>query len=280
MSARKRASSVLAEARRAFDEIEAKSLAARTAEGARAFEPKLFALVALAGLCITFVHTYAPRRKASVHERWLGALSERAADVAASIFGHDHWGMLARQTHWSLIAVVGYLLVPLLFLRFVPPRESLRDYGLKLSGALTHWRLYVVVLAGLTPFLAWAASQPRFYHYYPLYRHAGRSLTDFFAWEAIYLLQFFAVEMFYRGFLLFSFERRFGAYAVLVPVIPYCMLHFSKPLPEVAGAIFAAIILGSLALYTRSIWLGVAAHMTVAIVMDMLALLQRASLMR
>ena len=27
----------------------------------------------------------APRRKASVHERWLGALSERAADVAASI---------------------------------------------------------------------------------------------------------------------------------------------------------------------------------------------------
>lgn len=275
MSALANAKSALSQVRRAFEDIEAKSLAWRTSEGARLIEPKLVGLVVVAGLCVTFVHSYAPRTKAKLHEKWLGVLSEDAAQLAATVFGHEHWGMLARQTHWSLIALVGYVLVPLLYLRFVPPRERLRDYGLKLGGALAHWRLYVVVLLGLTPFLAWAVNQPRFYVYYPLYRHAGRSLTDFFAWEVLYLAQFFAVEVFYRGFLLFAFERRFGAYAILFPVLPYCMLHFSKPLPEVAGAIFAALILGSLALYTRSIWLGVAAHMTVALIMDVLALLQR-----
>lgn len=268
-------SSAWIEARRAFFELEAKSLAARSEVGARHFEPKLVALVVLAGLCVTFVHTYSPRAKSSLHERWLSVLSDDAAALAASVFAHEHWGMLARQSHWTFIAVVGYVLAPVLFIRFIRPRERLRDYGLKLRGAFSHWRLYVVVLTCMSPFVAWAISQPRFYTYYPAYPHAGRSLTDFFVWEALYLAQFFAVELFYRGFLLFPFERRFGAYAVLVPVLPYCMLHFSKPLPEVAGAIFAALVLGSLALYTRSIWLGVAAHMTVAIVMDVFALLQR-----
>ena len=55
-------------------------------------------------------------------------------------------------------------------------------------------------------------------------------------------------------------------------VVPYCMVHFGKPVPEVVGAIFAGIILGTLALRTRSIWCGVLIHISVAWTMDLLAL--------
>ena len=55
-------------------------------------------------------------------------------------------------------------------------------------------------------------------------------------------------------------------------VIPYCMIHFHKPLPEVFGAIVAGIVLGWLALETRSLWGGVLLHVAVALSMDVAAL--------
>ncbi len=51
------------------------------------------------------------------------------------------------------------------------------------------------------------------------------------------------------------------------------MIHFyGKPFPETIGAIFAGIILGTLAMRTRSIWGGVLIHVGVAMTMDALAL--------
>jgi hypothetical protein len=63
-----------------------------------------------------------------------------------------------------------------------------------------------------------------------------------------------------------------GAYAIFVMIVPYCMIHFHKPVAEVAGAIFAGIILGTLAMATRSIWFGVLIHVSVAVTMDLLAI--------
>jgi membrane protease YdiL (CAAX protease family) len=55
-------------------------------------------------------------------------------------------------------------------------------------------------------------------------------------------------------------------------IVPYCMIHYGKPLPETLGAIVAGLVLGTLALRTRSIWGGVLIHIGVALTMDMLAL--------
>ena len=46
-------------------------------------------------------------------------------------------------------------------------------------------------------------------------------------------------------------------------------------MPETIGAVFAGIILGALSLKSRSIWLGVAIHYSVAITMDLAALWQK-----
>ena len=92
----------------------------------------------------------------------------------------------------------------------------------------------------------------------------------------MYAAQFLALEVFFRGFLLAGLRRAMGANAVFVAMVPYVMLHFGKPLPETLGAVVTGIVLGTLALRTRSIWGGVVIHIAVAVTMDLLALGMRA----
>ena len=55
-------------------------------------------------------------------------------------------------------------------------------------------------------------------------------------------------------------------------MVPYCMIHFGKPMPETLAAIAAGIILGFMSLKTRSVWMGAALHVSVALSMDLCAL--------
>jgi membrane protease YdiL (CAAX protease family) len=54
--------------------------------------------------------------------------------------------------------------------------------------------------------------------------------------------------------------------------VPYCMIHFGKPMAETLAAIVAGIILGLMSLKTRSIWFGACLHVAVAMSMDFLSL--------
>jgi hypothetical protein len=65
-----------------------------------------------------------------------------------------------------------------------------------------------------------------------------------------------------------------GFYSVIIMTVPYCMIHFGKPMGETFAAIFAGIALGTMSLKSRSIALGVFLHYSVAITMDMAALWQ------
>jgi len=55
-------------------------------------------------------------------------------------------------------------------------------------------------------------------------------------------------------------------------VIPYALIHVHKPLPEALAAVVAGLVLGWLAVKTRSIWPGVLVHGSVALMMDVFAL--------
>jgi membrane protease YdiL (CAAX protease family) len=55
-------------------------------------------------------------------------------------------------------------------------------------------------------------------------------------------------------------------------MVPYCMIHFTKPLPECCASIVAGLALGFMSLKTRSIWLGAALHISVALSMDFTSL--------
>ena len=64
-----------------------------------------------------------------------------------------------------------------------------------------------------------------------------------------------------------------GSHAIYAMVVPYCMIHFGKPFMETLAAIFAGLVLGTLSMKTRSIWSGFLIHVSVAISMDLAALM-------
>lgn len=112
---------------------------------------------------------------------------------------------------------------------------------------------------------------------YPFYSPKDTSdlFPYFFVWEIFYVLQFFALEFFFRGFMVHGLKQKMGIYSVAAMVVPYCMIHFTKPLPECIGSVFAGLILGVLSFRTGSVWLGALIHIAVALSMDWLSLWQR-----
>lgn len=183
---------------------------------------------------------------------------------------HDR---LLELTCWALGQAVCYFVLPALVIKLAL-RESLADYGLKLHGATQFWWAYAGMYLAMLPLIFWMATTREFQAMYPFYDPPrGEPLWPrFWTWQLLYWLQFLSLEFFFRGYLLHGTRRAIGPYAILVSTIPYCMIHYGKPLPETLGAIVAGVILGTMSYATRSIWFGAALHIAVAVTMDLAAL--------
>jgi len=185
------------------------------------------------------------------------------------------WGPLAPFAWWTLGLAVVWIVVPLLWGRRLGFRP--RDLGWQWHGLRSRLWLYGLLFLPVGLAVGWAATRSSFLATYPQLRPEQLvhwSWTVLAIYWLFYLLQFVCVEAFFRGFLLFTLERHIGATAIGVMVVPYCMIHFHKPLPEVLGAIVAGLVLGWLALATRSLLGGVLLHVSVALAMDIAALAQ------
>jgi membrane protease YdiL (CAAX protease family) len=176
---------------------------------------------------------------------------------------------------WILARVIGYVLVPFPVWKLLYPKDGLLDLGLRTRGFSKHLWIYGLCLAIVIPTMLLVATQPDFGSYYPFYKLSSRSWFDFLAWEALYYLQFLALELFFRGFLVGTLRKSLGSASIFVMTLPYCMIHYGKPYFEANGAIVAGIVLGSLAAKTRSIYAGFLVHVTVAASMDILSLWHR-----
>ena len=264
---------VLAPLRRANEE----SLAYLESPAGRGVDRKVIAVLLTTALAVT-LHYY---QGDAYQLAWIPWLLERiglpgAAGSAANYLAAVQASDIDRWTFWALAGFVCYGVLPALVVRFVF-RERLADYGLKLRGAFTDGWVYLVMVVVMGP-LVWAMSfNPHFQQTYPFYKHpVGAPLwPDFWRWELAYGIQFLGVEFLFRGFLVHGLRRRFGAYAIVVMTVPYCMIHFGKPLPETLAAIVAGLALGFMSLRTRSVILGVAIHMSVAMSMDFASMWQK-----
>lgn len=192
-------------------------------------------------------------------------------------FVRDPYWVLRVKAWWVLWIMIGFIAIPAIVMacRRV---NGLRDCNLSFRGFAQHFWIYVVLFVLVCPVIWVVSLSPEFYNFYPMYPQAGRSWNDLLMWEGMYAGQFIAVEFFFRGFLVGGLSRYIGVLAVPVSVIPYMMIHFSKPWPEAAGAIFAGLILGWLAWKLKSIWGGVCVHCAVAVSMDLLALSHKGQL--
>lgn len=179
-------------------------------------------------------------------------------------------------TWWAFTRIGGYIL-PLVVWKAIFRKDSVLDFGLRTKGFLEHAWIYAMFVGVMIPTMIIVSQQPDFGTYYPFYKNATRSWMDFLTWEAMYVGQFFALEIFFRGWWVRAC-RSFGAGAIMCMVVPYCMIHYGKPYLEACGAIVAGTVLGSLSMKTKSIYAGFLVHITVAILMDFLALHHRHAL--
>jgi membrane protease YdiL (CAAX protease family) len=189
-----------------------------------------------------------------------------------------HYGELYALYWWAALRILGYTVVPLTLWKIFFPKDSILDMGLRTKGLLSHAWIYLLCLAVVVPAVFIVSKQPDFGNYYPFYKRCNRSWWDLGAWEIVYVLQFFGLEVFFRGFWLSGLRKSLGSGAIFAMCVPYCMIHYGKPYFETCGAVVAGIALGSVAMRTKSIYSGFFVHVTVALLMDALALAHKDAL--
>jgi len=231
----------------------------------------VFVVAAVALTCNNFLSDGSNPAWAESTLRFFGlaSLAHRLHD-ALLVSSHRDFNQLA---FWAVIMVATYWVPAVLAIRLVF-HERVRDYGLRIKGILPHLRTYAALYAIAAPliiaFSFTAAFQEKYPFYHPL---AGHSFWPYmYAWWALYWLQFVSLEFFFRGFMVHGLAPRLGWAAIFAMVVPYNMLHYGKPMPEALAAIVGGIVLGTLSLKTRSVWWGAALHISIALTMDISAL--------
>jgi len=94
----------------------------------------------------------------------------------------------------------------------------------------------------------------------------------FLLFEFIRIFYMFSWEFLFRGFMLNALRPKFGYYAIFVQMIPYVILHSTKPGIELFYTIPGGLLLGLLAYKTRSIWPGFILHAGGAVLFDVFAM--------
>lgn len=153
-------------------------------------------------------------------------------------------------------------------------RASSLDYGLSPACLKQWWKLLCIIFLVMMPFMYFFATSPGFRSHYPYLGQLRRSkdLLLFFQFEGIRMVYMFSWEFLFRGFMLNALRPRFGYSAIFVQMIPYVLLHSTKPSIELYYTILGGVLLGWLAYSARSIWPGFLLHGVGAVVFDMFAL--------
>ncbi|MDB5307615.1 MAG: amino terminal protease self-immunity [Gemmataceae bacterium] len=258
--------------------VEDAALAYRLSPAGRGLDWKTVTVILTAAACLT-IQNYAshPDRLTPlagfVADRAVGPGARREVEVTLRDWTHAQGPRLL----WSgITAVLTYTLLPVLVIKLAF-RERLTDYGTGVRGVVADWPVYIAFAVVMIPLVWLFSGEERFQDMYPFYHVTSPTEVGhaFVRWEVVYALQFVGLEFFFRGFMVHGTKHRFGAYAVFVMVIPYCMIHYHKPVPEAIGSILAGVALGLVSLVTRSVWPGAALHIMVAWGMDLSCLIRR-----
>ena len=115
--------------------------------------------------------------------------------------------------YWGVASLVIRVLIPFGVVAWVL-REPLREWGWRIKPRWRDVRPYVLFLAAMIPIVVVMSLMASFQAKYPFYEGAVAGGWHFWGFQLFYGLQFLGVEAFFRGFLLFGLERRFGWYAI------------------------------------------------------------------
>ncbi len=153
-------------------------------------------------------------------------------------------------------------------------KEKLKHYGLKTilvydaSKYLLPTLLFILVISWFITSIESISLT------HPILFEAKYNWNWFVVFELILFVYIFAWEFLWRGYMLFGLEQKFGWYAVFIQTIPFVILHNGKPAVETLSAIAGGIILGIIAIKTRTILYGVILHFGLIFFTDLFSVIR------
>ena len=119
--------------------------------------------------------------------------------------------------YWFLTTGITLFLVPVLVARF-GTTQRLKDYGFQLGNQKLGWSVTGAAWVLMIPVVILAVIvYPPFRVKYPLCKVIADSWQTFLPYQLAYGVYMFSWEFFFRGFMLFGLERKFGNYSALDP---------------------------------------------------------------
>jgi uncharacterized protein len=177
--------------------------------------------------------------------------------------------------HYLIANYIGLLLVPMLFI-FLVARDEPARFGFCLGDSWKAWWPTILLYAGVLVLLLPASRMSDYQARYPLEGiGVAGTLPSFVFYEARWALYFFCWEFFFRGFLLSGLQRFMGWWAVPVQALAFGIMHLGKAPTEFIAAFPAGIILGMLAVRSKSFLPGFLLHLAAALTFDVLIIWAR-----
>lgn len=139
--------------------------------------------------------------------------------------------------------VLLYLVVPILITIFVF-RQNPREYGFSFGNwklGLTYTLLGILLMAPVIFFLGRENPSMQTYYARQVIGLPWTTLLDLFGWE-----------FFFRGWILFSYTRKFGPEGLWLHAVPFALAHIGKPEIETLSTIFGGFAFGWVAWRTQS----------------------------
>ncbi len=165
--------------------------------------------------------------------------------------GGGKWLVAQPELHMALPGAIGAMVLLMGLYRLGAKPEA---WGIGFGD----WRWWLphhgVLLVGLIPVLiatTWLV--PAMSEHYPMHKAARTSLDALEVSLSSLALDFVGWEFLFRGFMLFGIARRGDALvAILLPSIPFYLLHDAKPDLEMAASYFGGVLAGWFCLRARS----------------------------
>jgi membrane protease YdiL (CAAX protease family) len=179
---------------------------------------------------------------------------------------------------------IALLFIPMLVILFFGEEPSSFGFGI---GNLRRMKLITLALfAGLLVLVIPASRTSGFQGFYPIFRHFTSSIWGgyesplvtsvtpalIYGWVS-YGLYMFCWEFFFRGYLLFGLFRTIKWPAIIIQAAAFTLLHSGKVSIEVYASFPAGIILGMLALKSKSFVPGFFLHWAASVTFDVLVLM-------
>lgn len=196
-------------------------------------------------------------------------LQQAGQSVTTSLV--EEWVHFSQLMWWSVWCWMCFFAIPCLWCKWRGislsplwgPRPTIR-------AILPYLAMFLCVL----PALVWVHRDQRFMETYPFFHHSLEHPQLAIVWEISYGLMFLSLEFFFRGLLIRLLYPRWGWGGIWFSTLPYFVIHYTKPLPEMLGSLPAGLILGYASVLSGSIWGGLLVHLGVAFTMDGLQILR------